>query len=276
MSPEHDSPPGTPPSSGSSDLDRVREFFDRESGRYVGQRYGTSDPGVARPYFERRSFVVELLEGTGGAALDLGCGPGVLLPALLERCASVAAVDLSPEMLERARAAVADLPGRERVRFAQGSADAIPFADRTFDLVVCIGVISYWPDAGAGLAEIARVLRPGGTLILQASNLLAPREIEERLLRGPYQRIMTRLTGRDLRDTAGLRLRAYRPRRLDALLERFGLIPVDRRFYDFQLPLLRLVSRDLAQRCATSLLRFARTPVLRALGAGYLVRARRG
>jgi ubiquinone/menaquinone biosynthesis C-methylase UbiE len=256
-------------------VDRVREFFDRESGKYVEQRYGTSEPGVARPYLERRAIVLEFLEGARGDALDLGCGPGVLLAPLIERCKTVAAVDVSAEMLERARAAIAGAPGSERVTFSQGSADALPFPDRSFDVVTCIGVISYWPDPAKGLSEIARVLRPGGMLILQATNILAPRELEDRLLKFPYQRLVTRITGRDIRDTADLKLKAFVPPRLDALLERAGLTPVDRSSYDFQIPLLRFVARGLSQRWAASLMRLSRAPALRFLGTGYLVRARR-
>jgi SAM-dependent methyltransferase len=275
MTSKTESPPEKRPPDDQSQIDRVRQFFDRESGRYVKQRYGTSEPAVSRPYLERQAIVLEFIEGSHDAALDLGCGPGVLLPALLEHSATVAAIDVSPEMLERARSAISGTPGRERVTLALGSADALPFADRSFDLVTCIGVIAYWPNAPRALSEVARVLRPGGTLILQTTNFVAPREIEDRLLRFPYQRIMTRLTGREFRDTADLRLKAYYPPRLDALLDAAGLEPVDRRFYDFQIPLLRFASRDLAQRAASSLMRLTRTPGLRLLGTGYLVRARR-
>jgi len=275
MSPDNELTPETRPPDDRSHIENVRKFFDRESGRYVDQRYGTYDRAVSRPYLERQAIVLEFLSGLGGAALDLGCGPGVLLPSLLERCSSVAAVDVSPEMLERARTAIAGRPGADRVSISLGSADAIPFGDRSFDVVTCIGVISYWPNTEKGLAEVARVLRPGGTLILQASNIVAPHEIEDRLLKHPYQRIVTRLTGRDIRDTADLRLKAFYPPRLDARLEQAGLIPVDRRFYDFQIPLLRYLSRDRAQRWASSLMTLSRTPLLKLLGTGYLVRARR-
>ncbi len=266
--------PKRPPGADRKHLDDVRRFYDRESRRYATQRYGRDEPAIARPYLERHELVLELLAGVSGRALDLGCGPGILLPPLLERCEEVVAFDLSREMILRARESLVDHPQRQRVFFAVGSADALPFRDSAFDVVTCIGVVSYWPGLERGLREIARVLKPRGIVVLQASNALAPWEIENRLLRGPIQRALTRLAGRDFRDSS-FRLKAYAPRRLDRGLERVGLVPTARRFYDFRPPLLRFVSRSLAERFARYMLRFTGSSILGPMGAGYLVRARR-
>lgn len=100
-----------------------------------------------------------------GTVLEVGSGPG-RLGVRLARSAprlNVTGVDLSPEMVELAnhRAAEAGLPG-ERVRFKVGDVGALPYADRRFDGVVSTLSLHHWPDPALGLAEIHRILKPGG------------------------------------------------------------------------------------------------------------------
>jgi SAM-dependent methyltransferase len=256
----------------SGHVNRVRKFYDREAERYVHQRYGGSEPRVSRPYLERLAFIVEMLDVRDVSVLDVGCGPGVLEPHLLDRGCRVHAVDLSSRMLVKAQEAIALRPDRTRVSFLAASAESLPFADAAFDAVACIGVVSYWPDLPRGLKEIARVLRPGGTLLLQASNPLAPAQIEERIVRRPYHWIRGRLTGRDLRD-ADFPLRTYTPARLEGALRTEGLRPLERRHYDFQPPILGWIARGLADRIAGSLLRFNRSRSLGLFARGFLVKA---
>jgi ubiquinone/menaquinone biosynthesis C-methylase UbiE len=72
--------------------------------------------------------------------------------------------DLTPEMIARARSA-ASQTGGANTRFEQGSVEALPFADAAFDFVISNGVLNLVPDKDAAFREIARVLRPGGTLV---------------------------------------------------------------------------------------------------------------
>ena len=64
--------------------------------------------------------------------------------------------------------------GNERARFLQGDASRLTFADGSFDVVLCMGVIDSVPDRFAGVREMVRVLKPGGTLILTFANLTSP------------------------------------------------------------------------------------------------------
>jgi SAM-dependent methyltransferase len=96
----------------------------------------------------------------GARALDVGCGPGALTSALAQRlgAGAVAAVDQSEPFAAACRARV---PGAD-VRTA--GAEALPFADDSFDAVLSQLVVNFLADAARGVAEMARVARPGATV----------------------------------------------------------------------------------------------------------------
>ena len=104
----------------------------------------------------------------GEAVLDIGCGAGVdsLVAALLVGPRGrVVGVDVSEEMLIRARANL-DLTGLANVSFKVASAEALPFPDREFDVVISNGVFNLTVDKEQALKETRRVLKPGGRLML--------------------------------------------------------------------------------------------------------------
>jgi ubiquinone/menaquinone biosynthesis C-methylase UbiE len=103
--------------------------------------------------------------------LDVGCGTGYLLGQLAARAPlaiALASIDAALAMIELARSAATD----GRVRLVVATAEQLPWPDRTFDLVVSTTSFDHWADQRVGLAQCARVLAPGGCLVL-ADLLLA-------------------------------------------------------------------------------------------------------
>jgi ubiquinone/menaquinone biosynthesis C-methylase UbiE len=113
--------------------------------------------------------------------LDIGCGTGYLLRLLAERCpqaTELAGIDAAPSMIGAAERAADDL----RLRFTVGAAERLPYPDGGFDLVVSTTSFDHWSDQQAGLGECARVLAPGGHLVLADvfSPLLMPTSLAGR------------------------------------------------------------------------------------------------
>lgn len=94
--------------------------------------------------------------------LDVGCGNGAFTEQILRRCAptEVQALDPSEGQLAYARTRL----GTARALFSQGSATDLPFEDKRFDAACMALVISFVPDPGRSVREMARVVRPGGTV----------------------------------------------------------------------------------------------------------------
>ena len=116
-------------------------------------------------------FCLERLPASvDGPILDVGCGGGGFLRRLSARYpdAGFAGVDISEDSLAVTRETNAELVGSGRLDLQLASVDDLPFGDGSFAMVTAIETYFFWPDLGAGLAEIARVLTPGGILAIGA------------------------------------------------------------------------------------------------------------
>jgi SAM-dependent methyltransferase len=107
-------------------------------------------------------FLAPLLDaaavGAGSRVLDLACGPGLAAAAAARRAALPVGVDFCAAMLARARAA------HRAIRFEEADAEALPFAEGSFDAIVSNFGVHHFPDPVRALGEARRVLRPGGRI----------------------------------------------------------------------------------------------------------------
>ncbi|HEX6345673.1 methyltransferase domain-containing protein [Umezawaea sp.] len=133
--------------------------FDERTSRRVEATYRTAD--VVR---QRRVVREALAPRPGERVLDLGSGPGFLAAELAEQVGpdgAVCGIDPAPSML-----AMAARRSGPAVEYRQAGADRIPYHDGKFDAVVSTQVFEYLEDVPGALAEVRRVLRPGGRLLL--------------------------------------------------------------------------------------------------------------
>jgi phosphatidylethanolamine/phosphatidyl-N-methylethanolamine N-methyltransferase len=116
--------------------------------------------------FERgRQAAVEAAERVGGRILEVGVGTGISLPNY-SATNRIVGIDLSEPMLRKARERVEELELRNVVRLDVMDAEHLAFEDASFDVVAAHHVVSTCPNPEAALDEFARVVRPGGEIIL--------------------------------------------------------------------------------------------------------------
>jgi len=135
--------------------------FDERIVRQLEVMYRTRD------VLRRRALVRDALAvAPGQRIIDVGCGPGFYVAELLELVGphgSVVGIDTSAPMLT---AAARHVEGHNNVAFHQSDAVALPVEDASFDAVVSVQVLEYVPEVPVALAEMRRVLRPGGRVVL--------------------------------------------------------------------------------------------------------------
>jgi 2-polyprenyl-6-hydroxyphenyl methylase/3-demethylubiquinone-9 3-methyltransferase len=215
-----------------------------------------------------------MVEGAGGRALDIGCGPAMMEPALLERGFEVWGIDASAQMIEYGTQRMAAHPMRSRCHLSLGDAERLAWPENHFDAVISMGVLEYLSSYDRMIAEIRRTLRPGGIAALT----LPSRVSVYRLTRDAFNAARAtarQLLGRPPPAAAPLPVRRCVPWQLDAQLERAGLRKIEGRFCNFIFfPLYELhpgASNALNRR----LERFSSGPLGAALGAQYVVKVRK-
>lgn len=147
----------------------------------------------------------------GASILDVGCGIGATVMFLRDRYALDAiGVDISARLIEEALVLRPDLP------LVQADAAELPFKDAVFDGVVAECSLSVAGDAGALLAEIGRVLVPGGRLLVSDVYFRAPAErLRERRPTGCLAHALSREEFREILEACGFALRSWEDRTLE-------------------------------------------------------------
>lgn len=160
--------------------DTVQERFNRTAEAYV-QHGGTRDAP---------DKLAKRLEFAGvkptDVILDVACGPGAFVVSAAAAVRFARGIDLTPGMLRQARQLQREC-GVENAAFDQGEAEQLPYADGSFDLVSCQFAFHHMPHPEASLAEMIRVTRPGGRLLILDS--LGPEDAATRELRDRIERL---------------------------------------------------------------------------------------
>ena len=169
---------------------KSRTAFDRQAPDYDGTGYGR----------HARRLHADVMAAVAGFAftdvLDVGCGTGATLAAILEDLPQARAlgIDLSPNMLDIARARLGD-----RARLEVADAERLPLEDGSVDLALCVDSLHHYPHPDAALAELRRVTRPGGGLVIGEWRV-GP------VLRPLMNRLLPRLPEGDVRIYSGAEL----------------------------------------------------------------------
>jgi ubiquinone/menaquinone biosynthesis C-methylase UbiE len=178
------------------------------------QSWRTTSLGAVTEAIEQR-LILELMGDLNDArVLDVGCGDGVLTCAAASRGAHVTGVDPDPAMLDAGRSRA----GRAGVKaeFLDGRIERLPFADASFDVVAAVTVLCFVDEASLAVREMARVLRPGGRLVLgelgRWSGWAAIRRLRGWLGSASWQAARFRTAGelRTLAEEAGFRVATIR------------------------------------------------------------------
>jgi len=119
-------------------------------------------------YFKKKLFAELKMNPQGKAALDVGCGGGILCEEIARMGFAVTGIDPSEHSLQIAASHAQ--AGGLRINYEQGSGEAIPYRENSYDIVFCCDVLEHVRDVPKVIAEISRVLKPGGVFCYDTLN----------------------------------------------------------------------------------------------------------
>lgn len=163
--------------------ERTRRYYDEFAARYDDQRGGRVPTGY-HDLIDDLELSFLRRYALGRSVLEVGCGTGVLLERIDDFAAAARGVDISDGMLERARQRGLDV--------VRASATDLPFDDASFDVACSFKVLAHVADIRRALAEMTRVVRPGGMVVAELYNRNSLRALVKRL--GPARPISDRTT----------------------------------------------------------------------------------
>jgi 2-polyprenyl-6-hydroxyphenyl methylase/3-demethylubiquinone-9 3-methyltransferase len=145
----------------------IRAFFDASAGSYREMH------GSANLLLDYRLKLIRrlLAPGVGGVLLEIGCGPGVHLFPLADQYSRAIGEDLSPNMIAAAETIRRTHPCAARIELHAEPAERLAsIKNQAADAVLCVGALEHMPDKPAVLAEVRRVLKPGGRFVCLTVN----------------------------------------------------------------------------------------------------------
>jgi SAM-dependent methyltransferase len=161
--------------------DYVQAVFGSDAGALKWSHHGLYRPGSnAGPFrynnkIYRMNYVLESIpkaEGRNQKALDLGCGGGIYIPAIVRKGYRVVGTDIAHQMVDMARALCAGL--EVRADFAVDNCNRIGLRSNAFDVCVAVGLVEHQKTDQELLEEVQRILKPGGVFIITIRNRWCP------------------------------------------------------------------------------------------------------
>lgn len=155
-----------------------RTFEDGHHNHYTNHSNAITRALLGRMYHRFRDDILREGVSPGSVVLDGGCGTGILLVRLARERAdlSLHGADLAQGMIAEALKVSAAAGLRDRVHFTQADLADLPYEDDTFDLIVSSLSLHHWQDIPAVMRGLARVLRPGGRLLVYDATVRVPIE----------------------------------------------------------------------------------------------------
>ena len=144
-------------------IEKSKAHFDATARNYDASSDGQFTEKMYAP------LVAELRKSSSGKLLDVGCGNGNTLVPLMDTPLTLFGLDLSDEMIEEAKKRLSS-----RAELSVGNAEALPYGDNVFDIVVCNASFHHYPKPDAVLEEMHRVMKPGAILYIGESFVPQP------------------------------------------------------------------------------------------------------
>jgi len=266
---------------------RTVDAFFQDRSSYWRDVYRT-DTLSAFIYRERRSAVLSMVDKlrlpTWSRVLEAGCGAGPITVPLARRGFRVMAVDTVAGMLELTRHAVVEAGLSANVEINSADICQLGFPSRHFALVIAVGVFAWLDRPERAMLEVLRVTRPGGYIILTATNNWCLNQILDPLcfpgLRPIRRQIARMLENLNLWDRARPRQQRYSLKHFDALISQAGLCKLEGKtlgFGPFSMFKRKLLPDPVGVKVHQKFQSLANRqfPVIRSTGAVYVVLAQK-
>jgi ubiquinone/menaquinone biosynthesis C-methylase UbiE len=237
-----------------------------------GDSYASPSP-IGYLFRTRLERVYELVgEVCGMRVLDVGCGAGIVAPYFAKRDCKYFGIDLVAEMVLECRRRFGQ---SGLVQVGVGSIQSLPFLTASFELVLCLGVVEYVEDLRRALGEVSRVTKQNGNVVLSMQNRLSPYRLWDRhIYHSRLFNLLRKMAGRP--GASELLETPHALSSLRSVLSDSQLQICDVVFYDFNLwlpPLDRYFPRLSVS--SSRKLESLRQSMLKGLGTGYIVKARK-
>jgi len=268
--------------------EKVNAYFTSQSS-YWRDIYVEKDV-YAQIYQDRHSTILDWIKSLAllpaAQVMEIGCGAGLLSVALAQCGHQICAIDSSAAMVEQARVHATEAGVVDALSLSVGDVYSLAFAQSSFDLAVAVGVVPWLSRPELAIREMARVLKPGGFLILTVDNRARLNIHLDPLLYPGF--LPLKRFAKDVLDRMGVRRRSpyevdshfHTCRSIDAILSRLALVKINSKtlgFGPFTFLRCPLLPRSLGIALHRRLQHLADQgmPVLHAAGSHYIVLARK-